>query len=480
MEEQKIASSDVPLIDQTKDIIIHYSRVSSDGRTIERTDKSETLNLKAFKIEKEKLPRNGLNLISKGEVAAPVKLEGLLPDDHIDGKRYLFLLSGKYIDERDGDTRGRLNIPNQEDFKKTFGDTLFPQEEILMEDIQDTANNTIIGLYEEIKNKGKEKELEIEKLKAMFLLSPESIRDAKIKLSDTEEKILEKVYQADAKLIAKKDAEIKKRIDALDHLNPNSKEFRETLNREVEELVKALPSQNKIALTHYVARRKLVLQLFKKVLGRKLTVQQGEDRSADEKLLHNILFPQKSNDPEQSDLWILNEDFIYFSGTSDTPLSQVKINGKKIFKKEFAEEEEKYLKSGSENRKIKRPDVLLFPAEGKCILLEFKDPAVNVSEHLSQTDFYAYLIRNYTVETIHITTFYSYLIGENIEPKDVRGHVSTYEHSYHFDYLFRPAVKVVGESPRTDGSIYSEVIKFSTLIERAEKRNEIFIKKLTQ
>lgn len=480
VEEEKIESNDIPLIDQAKDITVHYSKVSADGRTIERTDKSETLNLKAFKIAKEKLPRNGLNLISKGEVAAPIKLEGLLPDDHIDGIRYLFLLSGKYIDERDGDTRGKLNIPSQEDFKKTFGDTLFPQEEILLDDIQESANNTIIGLYEEIKKKGKEKELEIEKLKAMFLLNPESIRDAKIKLSDTEERILEKVYQADAKLIAKKDAEIKKRIDALNDLNPNSKEFRETLDREIEELAKALPTQNKIALTHYVARRKLVLELFKKVLGRKLTIQQSDDRSADEKLLHNILFPQKSNSPEQSDLWILNEDFIYFNGTSDVPLSQVKLGEEKIFKQEFADEEEKYLKAGGQNRKIKRPDVLLFPAEGKCILIEFKDPAVNVAEHLSQTDFYAYLIRNYTVDTIQITTFYSYLIGENIEPKDVRGHVSTYEHSYHFDYLFRPSVKVVGESPRTDGSIYSEVIKFSTLIERAEKRNEIFIKKLTQ
>lgn len=168
VEEEKIESNDIPLIDQAKDITIHYSKVSADGRTIERTDKSETLNLKAFKIAKEKLPRNGLNLISKGEVAAPIKLEGLLPDDHIDGMRYLFLISGKYIDERDGDTRGKLNIPNQEDFKKAFGETLFPEEEILLDDIQDTANNTIVGLYEEIKNKGKEKELEIEKSKLCF------------------------------------------------------------------------------------------------------------------------------------------------------------------------------------------------------------------------------------------------------------------------------------------------------------------------
>ena len=131
-----------------------------------------------------------------------------------------------------------------------------------------------------------------------------------------------------------------------------------------------------------------------------------------------------------------------------------------------------------ENRKIKRPDVLLFPDEGKCIIVEFKSPEVNASEHLTQIDLYANLILNYTEDKFNITTFYGYLIGENIEPRDVLGRVSRYEHSYQFNYLFRPAEKVNGFDGRPNGSIYTEVIQYTTLLERARNRNKIFIEKL--
>ena len=77
--------------------------------------------------------------------------------------------------------------------------------------------------------------------------------------------------------------------------------------------------------------------------------------------------------------------------------------------------------------------------------------------HLTQIDFYASINLEISLLIMfQITTFYGYLIGENIEPRDVRGRVSRYEVSYHFDYLFRPSEKVIGENGRTDGSIYSK------------------------
>jgi hypothetical protein len=74
---------------------------------------------------------------------------------------------------------------------------------------------------------------------------------------------------------------------------------------------------------------------------------------------------------------------------------------------------------------------MLFPEEGKCSIIELKNPNVNASEHLSQIDFYANLILNYTNSQFTISTFYGYLIGEKIESRDVLGRVSAYEHSYH-------------------------------------------------
>ena len=163
-----------------------------------------------------------------------------------------------------------------------------------------------------------------------------------------------------------------------------------------------------------------ILDLFEKILDRKLKTQIDNTNNYDEALIHNLLFQQQSQDSENSDLWIINEDFIYFKGSSEKQLSKLEIKGKKVFKTKFTDEETRYLSSLGENRKIKRPDVLLFPEEGKCIIIEFKTPDANVSEHLTQIDFYANLIRNYTEDKFQFTTFYGYLIGENIENKDVR------------------------------------------------------------
>jgi len=473
----EIKSDDIPIPDQEKPIDVYYSKVN--GSSIEKTSKKETLNLKAFKINQNELDKNALKLISKGEVAKDITLENLLPTDQIENNRYLFLLSGEYIDNRDSDTRGEINIPKKADFKKQNTDTLFGEEEILIDDIEDKANQTIVSLYKEIEDKRKEKEKNIEELQEMFLLNPETLKSLqrKINIGDSDDVILRKVYEADAKIIAKKDAEIKHQIEELEELDPSESNYQEVLNKKVNDFVVAIPLQNKTALTQYVARRKMVIELFDKILDKEILKLKTGGR-IDEDILHNLIFQQSTENPEISDLWLIGEDFIYFKGFSENQLNKIKIDDVEIFNKKFTEEEERYLNSLGEKRLTKRPDVLLFPDEGKCIIIEFKAPDVNVSEHLSQIDFYANLIRNYTIDDFQITTFYGYLIGESIEDRDVRGRVSRFEHSYHLDYWFRPSENVTGFDKRSNGSLYTEVIKFSTLLKRAKLRNEIFINKL--
>jgi hypothetical protein len=191
------------------------------------------------------------------------------------------------------------------------------------------------------------------------------------------------------------------------------------------------------------------------------------------------LFKKHSTVPSESDLWIINEDFIYFTGNSDLPLTSVEIGGERFLKDSFTEEEERYLASLGEDRKLKRPDVLLFPDEGKCIILEFKKPDVNVSDHMTQITKYASLILNFSHERFGFSTFYGYLIGEAIESRDVRAADADFVEAYNWDYLFRPSKNVFGEDGRNDGSLYTEVIKYSTLLKRAQRRNKIFIDKLT-
>lgn len=476
--ESTISQFDIPKIDKTDVLSIKYSKISRNGKSIESSENSEDFRIDAFIIPKNQLKSNNLKLVSKGEIVenSPIELRGLSANDSINGLRYLFLISSNYIDSRDTNLRGNLNIPTTESFAKNTN--IFTPEEILLENIEQGINNKIIKMYPAIDEIRNRHEQQLKKLKEMFLLDDEATSTLDISVNDSENKILEKFYEAEAKKTANIDATIKESIDRLNALDTTSDKYPEHLEYEINKLVKVIPLQNKTTLTHYVARRKLILELFDKILKKQLAIQNSTLRSIDERLLHNLIFQQSSKNPENSDLWLVNEDFIYFKGSSESLLKDIKIGGTPIIRDNLTEDEETYRRSLGEDRLGKRPDILLFPDEGKCIILEFKNPDVNVTDHLTQINNYAALIWNFAKPEFKFHTFYGYLIGQKINPIDVRTHDGDFKEAYHFDYLFRPNKLVPGIFVSGDASLYTEVIKYTTLLERASRRNEIFIKKL--
>jgi hypothetical protein len=475
IETLEIKQTDIPPLDENKEFILHYRKfVDGDFKELPEL---ETFTVQAFKIQRSKLPKNILTLTSKGEIVNEkdfrLQLTSLSPEEHLENNRYLFLISSPYVDDRDGDMRGQLRIPRREK-----GGGLFDEKEIYLDDIEQSANDTIIYMYNAFQAKALEKAKRISDLKEMFLLGEDYLKNIPISINDSEEKILERVYTAESKLAAKADAELKKHLDRLTGLNPAAADYDANLTIIVDALVKQIPLQNRAALTHYVARRKLVINLFQKVLGRKLDIQGSGLRNQDERLLHNILFSQGSDDAQESDLWLLNEDFILFRGVSESKLKDITLEGDKIFKDIFTEEEQRFVDAGKEKRLHKRPDVLLFPAEEKCIILEFKSPDVNVADHLAEVSYYASLILNLTKPEYPFKSFYGYLIGENLEPLDVKFTDSDFQDSAHFNYAFRPAKRIIGQFKPFDGSLYTEILKYSTLCERADKRNTTLVRRL--
>jgi hypothetical protein len=471
-ETLEITAEDIPAIDSQEVFSLNYQAPG----TFQFDENTEEFTLQAFRIPRTKLGKNVITLTSKGEIVEEkdfrLSLNIIGPEDHVADSRFLFLISSPYINERDSDIRGQLRIPwRKED------PSLFDGDVIYLDDIESGANETIVKMYDELAEKAKEKVARLSALKEMFLLNDHFLSSLNISINDTEEKILEKVYVYESKLAAKGDAELKKQYDQLTMLDPKARGYDDDLNRIVNQLVKEIPHQNRAALTHYVARRKLVLELFQQVLDRNLDIQRS-GRNEDEKLLHNILFTQGAGTAEQSDLWILNEDFILFKGVSEAKLKDITIDGEKIFKEVLTAEEEAFVNANREKRLTKRPDVLLFPAEEKCIILEFKTPDTNVADHLAEINYYASLILNLTKEEFPFTTFYGYLIGETLEPLDIKFNDSDFQDSAHFDYAFRPAKRILGVFKPYQGSLYTEVLKYSTLLKRANKRNEALINKL--
>ena len=481
-----ILSDNIPQPDNDEPIEIAYSKLDERNRIVKSKNK-EAFQLKAFKLSSTELKNNGIYLVSKGSTGISMDIDTLKKDDVIDGKRYMFLLSGQYLDDRDQDDRGNIKLITNEEFKPKKGETnMFPEEVILFESIKEETNERINSLYRELELKNQEKNKNIDALKEMFLLNSktvESIRK-KIKNTDNDEKILKTIYAADSVIEAEKDNQIKEQLEALKTLTPDKTDnYQNELQKRVDDFVMLIPLQNRTSLSKYVARRKLVLELFGQILDKELeAVRNKKKERIDEKLLHNLIFQQSSaaDSPEDSDLWLINEEYIYFKGVSEYEFMDIELKGKKIFDKELNEEDKRYLNSLGEKRLTKRPDILLFPEEGKAIIIELKAPDVNVSEHLSQIDFYASLLRNYTIDELKLTTFYGYLIGESIEDRDVRGRVSRFEYSPYLKFWFRPSEKVIDFNNNNDGTIYTEIIKYSTLLERAQLRNQIFIDKLTK
>ena len=329
-------------------------------------------------------------MVSKGEIASNLPLNNLLDTETIDNNRYMFLLSGNYIDEHDSDDRGNIGLITAKAFKKQDENSLFPEAVVLLDDIKEETNKTIDRLYSEIQDKNTAKEKAIDELQQMFLLNPDTVSTlkTKIKNTDTDEEILHKIYKSDAEIKAKQDAEIKQQVEEIEALLPTDDDYQEKLKAKVDEFVRTIPLQNRTALSQYVARRKLVLVVFEKILNKELEKLRNGGR-IDEDILHNLIFQQSSDSPSDSDLWLINEEYVYFKGFSEYRLVDMQYEGKNIFDKQFSEEDKRYLDSLNEKRLTKRPDILLFPEEGKCIIIEFKAPDVNVSEHLNQIDFYA-------------------------------------------------------------------------------------------
>ena len=123
---------------------------------------------------------------------------------------------------------------------------------------------------------------------------------------------------------------------------------------------------------------------------------------------------------------------------------------------------------------------MLFPDEGKCIIIEFKNPNINVSDHILQINNYASLIRNLSNQELNFDTFYGYLVGEKLDADDIQNKDSAFIKAYHFDYVFKPYYRILGKFGKVDGSLYTEAITYSNLLKRARKRNELFINKLIE
>lgn len=499
--QDEICSSDIPEPDKEEKVKINTVKLvdiknNSDANSCiewEIVNSDNELYVRRFKLSVDDIDENGVFLCSKNVQVKKFPFSILRKNTNFDGYRYITSVSGSILDDERNVNQSidGFTFPLKKDVENNIkqGD-LFTRgnEYIFFDEIKEKVGNQLENMYSDVKSLKEEKNKSVQEIAAKYGISEDVISKTKIGLNDSDEDITKKLFEVQAKQLAEQSITIQNTYEELVELetkefDPSDEEYETKFRETSRKLLELIPQQNKDELARYVIRRDMVVRLLKLALKNELAKQldwkkkkaAGETvREDQEGLIHDIIFKRKSiNGP--NDLWILNEEFVHFNGCSDLPLNEIECGGEKLIK-DGIDIEEALTSVGLDigHRLEKRPDIFLFPEEGKCILIEFKAPGVDVSLHLDQLPKYAKLIANYSKKKI--TQFYGYLIGENINRLDIP---DRYNRAVYSNYWFNPSETI--KDLNTDfpiADLYQEIIPFSTIGTRAEMRNRSFAEKL--
>lgn len=479
-----ITGKTIPPADMAEDFILSYQVYDKANKDFVCTNKKEHFTVNSYLLPSNILKKNEVKMTSKDETVETTSLDMSFLDktSRIDDKYMLCLVSSDYFTKRDDDERGKLLLKSKQDIIKTNDIFEMESSHIFVEDIRHEVVNKITTKYPQIRKVKEDFEAELERLVEYFALDRNIIDTIGYKYGETTESFLRRYKSYNAEISAKKDANMSIMLDSLRTLNPIEKNFKQKFNAKVREISKLIPEKNRAEISTYLASRKAAMTMLEYIINRQLEIQDGESRTRrdKERIIHELLFKQRTTNAMESNLWILNEDFIHYKGVSEGRLRDIRINGELLLREDLTEEEEQQLKSHHHDELGKRTDILLFPEEHKCIIIELKSATADVTKFLDQVVDYAGLIRQYAKDKFEITNFYAYLVGESFNFESIIRHNPNFVESPYLDYVYIPDQKIYGGKHREKGTMYFEVLKYSSLLERAKIRNSVMIDKVLE
>jgi hypothetical protein len=473
----RLAPDDVPE-PKTGDIDVPYMKI--------RTQAPRTFS--GFKLSEDELPENGVILCSKGIAINRVRFDALKKAEAVSGHRFLTAIHGEALNraENVSHTVDRFTLPTRADTEKAIRDggalLLDPKQDILFfDDIEEAVENALPSIYSELFARKAERQADVEAIASAHGIPSDIVRETKIGLTDSEEQITEKLFRKQAEALAEQSLRIKRVFEALDHLDPSSETYQAELEARSSELLGLIPEQNKQELSRYVIRRQMVAKVLGKVLDGRIAPSARPKKSRNPKprlqgkeaLIHDLIIRRGGSTSQPHDLWVLNEEFVHFEGCSNIRIDQIKDSiGHNILRGVSQADIEAY-----GIRTSVKPDIFLFADEGQCILIELKAPDVNLSEYLNQLPMYCNLIANFSIKPI--SRFYCYLIGENLSPIEIGG---DYRQTVDGDFVRRADYPIMryenGRQEQEIGKAHIEIIKLSSILQRALRRNKSFADRL--
>jgi hypothetical protein len=394
---------------------------------------------------------------------------------------YVYLKSdffGKFLN----DSRTKLSLPSE----NKSSNRIFLTEEKILKYIQEKINTFLeyeLGILEKETEKKISTALTDDKNNRtannksyLYILADDETKKEllrKIKFSDTEkdivnktrnfhEELQEKTVQQINTIVEKLKNDKKTKDDAIDY---------ENLKTKMQSLVQKVNIENSVNLSSYIMYRKYILDVFYEGLEYYKT-----SKEFNESFFHNILMQKKSHTAIDSNLWMFDDSFLFFEGSSEQPIIDIEIKGGKVIR-DLTEEEIKMLNEFDKKRLESRIDLLFFPEEKQCIIIELKDPKVNTMDGVSQMDRYAQLLANFIKPEFSIEFFYTYLITDNFNKYDSPS--GDFRRIHGIEGFVRHSANINNfDTGMVIANQYSEVIRYTDIYDRARKRNKIFMQKL--
>lgn len=478
--DRNITDSDIPDVDYHDEVKVHYKKINSTGDGFIDQKESELFEIDSFLLPSVVQKRNEIKLTSKNETveASNVDFSFVGRARIKEGKNMLCLVSSSFLTDQDTDLRGNLNIYTKEEFLKDRNMLEYDEKHLFIDDVQEKVTDKITLHYPAINKIKEESNEDIEQMVEDFSLDKDVIASIGRKTGEKASDFLSRYYHYDADNQKDSTQKLKTLFDSLRTLDPSSKTFKRSLNSKVKEINSLIPVKNKSSLSRYIASRKAAMNILQLILDKDLDCQiETKKRKSNEKLIHDLLFKQGSTDVIESNLWILNEDSIHFKGFSNFELRSLKTEGDTIIRNDLSDKEKEQLNSYNKDPLGYKPDILLFPEEHKCIIIELKSDTADPKDYLGQAVNYASLMREFAKDDYLVDNFYVYLIAESFDFTSIVRTDPRFQISQHLDYVFLPYSPVYG-GVRGQGALYMEVLKYSTLLKRAGLRNSIFTEKL--
>lgn len=435
-----------------------------------------------YKLDKKKfdLTKNTVAMCAKSTIVTDITNKYLksktLENNDLDGHYHIILIESEYFDFHVNEQRDGFLLPKSKSDKEqeSFLETL-----LSMDEIYDAIEDPVLKM---LSPPDWSKEVIVENVAKKYGVSNSMLADAEVRIhfGDTEESVVKRVLTRYQEQIIKDTSDIFDIQAEIKNLKPDSKDFRDKINEIAWRHTSSLKSIDMANLSQLVVRRAAIIDVLRLAVKQELQTQkqtkEDKKRQSNESLIHNIFFPMKkdSKDVSDHDIWILNEDYSYFEYiASDKELSRITLGEKSpYFETDVDQKLSEIMEKNSKDNERKRPDIAIFGKEGAAIIIEFKAPGVSVDDHVGDLMEYAQLLA--AKSKGKLKQFYGYLIGTEVNPNRLIGYTKFANNRGWFN-----TVKINEHQTNTQlGELYSEILFYDDIADRAAMKLEVYKKKL--